>query len=164
MKSLTARRLSRLPACVGKFIAVAGLLCICSWTSCRHAQPSGSAEDASSAIIALLNEQAAAWSSGNIEDFCDAYAEDATFIAPSGLAQGRQQILDRYKKKYTTPQEMGTLQFDIVETRVTPEQDGAAVILKWALNYPDKKPSTGLALVVLRRIDDAWKIVQDASM
>jgi uncharacterized protein (TIGR02246 family) len=53
-----------------------------------------------SAIGQLLREQSAAWNRGDLEAFCSVYANDATFISPSGSTRGRQAVLDRYRKKY----------------------------------------------------------------
>ena len=51
-------------------------------------------------VRAVLDEQAAAWSRGDLEAFCAIYADDATFVSPSGLTSGRQAVLERYRKKY----------------------------------------------------------------
>jgi peptidoglycan-N-acetylglucosamine deacetylase len=138
------------------------------------------AAEASKQIADLLEAQAKAWNRGDHEAFCAAYADDATFISPSGLTQGRSAIVERYKKKYTTKEKMGTLTMEILEQRFAwgfevsrfidsePSRiHGAGVILRWKLAYPDKPEAQGLSLISLRKRPgqkDSWMIVQDASM
>jgi ketosteroid isomerase-like protein len=129
--------------------------------------------------------------SGDLDGFCRDYAEDARFISPSGMTQGRQAVLERYKKKYPDRTSMGTLSFEIIEVRLSSGMAGSAlgsarpagiqsasVIARWTLTYPDaaasppsasggapRQPATGLTLLVLRpRGNGQWEIVQDASM
>jgi peptidoglycan/xylan/chitin deacetylase (PgdA/CDA1 family) len=138
------------------------------------------AADAASAVAALLKVQSDAWNRGDLETFTSVYAEDASFLSPTGLTQGRQQVLERYRRRYPDQQAMGTLTLEILETRpaqgveFTPLGDarpsrvqGVSVAARWRLAYPDqpdKKTAEGLTLLVLRRHGDSWEIVEDASM
>lgn len=134
-------------------------------------------EQARAAVTELLQRQAAAWSRGDLADFCSAYADDAVFVSPSGLTSGRQAVLDRYRKHYTTPAEMGALTLDVVELReawggeatvygdaVPSRTHGVSVVARWTLKRADGSESTGLTLLVFHRRDGKWVIVQDASM
>jgi len=114
-------------------------------------------------IATLLHDQSAAWTRGDLEAFCAVYADDATFISPSGLTKGRQAVLDRYRKKYVDKAGMGSLSLDIQEVR-TVEATSASVVARWTLTWPDKAKAEGLTLLVLRKTPDGWRIVQDASM
>lgn len=118
------------------------------------------------AVTALLEEQAAAWSRGDVEAFCSAYAEDVVFISPTGLTEGRQQVIDRYKRRYPDKAAMGTLTLEVEEVRLGPgSTSSASVVARWRLSYPDKEDASGLTLLVLHKDPGgAWKIVQDASM
>ncbi|MCB1036772.1 MAG: SgcJ/EcaC family oxidoreductase [Acidobacteria bacterium] len=118
-------------------------------------------------VETLLAEQAAAWSRGDVEAFCSAYAEDVVFVSPSGLTRGRQQVVDRYKRRYPDRAAMGTLTLEVEEVRLAggEEPRAASVVARWRLSYPDREPLAGLTLLVLHRDGDGtWKIVQDASM
>ena len=53
-----------------------------------------------SAVEALLKTQSDAWNRGDLETFTSVYAEDASFLSPTGLTQGRQQVLERYRRRY----------------------------------------------------------------
>ena len=64
------------------------------------------AADGGHDVLALLERQAAAWSKGELEAFCSIYADDAVFVAPSGVTRGRAEVVARYKKKYPTAASM----------------------------------------------------------
>jgi peptidoglycan/xylan/chitin deacetylase (PgdA/CDA1 family)/ketosteroid isomerase-like protein len=136
--------------------------------------------DARSAVEALLKTQSDAWNRGDLETFTSVYAEDASFLSPTGLTQGRQQVLERYRRRYPDKKAMGTLTLEILEARPAQGVEftalgdarpsrvhGLSVAARWRLTYPDqpdKKTAEGLTLLVLRRHGDGWEIVQDASM
>jgi uncharacterized protein (TIGR02246 family) len=149
----------------------------------RPAHPAGAAESPSAgcsqqvgaAIQAVLTAQSAAWNRGDLEAFTAVYAEDASFLSPSGLTRGRQQVLARYKKRYPDQKAMGTLTLEIQEVRAFESgagpgkscAAGAAVAARWKLAYPDqpeKKTAEGLTLLVLKPRGESWEIVDDASM
>ena len=121
-------------------------------------------EEIRKAVAAVLDRQTAAWNRGDLEGFVSAYAEDATFVSPTGLTRGRQAVLDRYRKRYPDKAAMGTLALEIVETRLAAGEAGASVVARWTLSYPDKPAASGHTLLVLRPRADGWAIVQDASM
>ncbi|HEY0512272.1 MAG TPA: SgcJ/EcaC family oxidoreductase [Thermoanaerobaculia bacterium] len=138
------------------------------------------ARDAQAGVEALLKTQADAWNRGDLEAFAATYAEDASFLSPTGLTHGRQQVLERYRRRYPDRKAMGTLSLEVVEARpvqgveLTALGDarpgrvhGLSIAARWKLAYPDqpdKKTAEGLTLLVLRRHGDSWEIVQDASM
>lgn len=114
-------------------------------------------------IANLLHKQAEAWTRGDLDAFCSVYAEDATFISPSGMTTGRQAVLDRYRAKYGDKAGMGALTLDIEEIRVLSDAH-ASVVARWTLSWPDKPKAVGLTLIVLSKVQGRWRIVQDASM
>ena len=89
------------------------------------------AEPPRAELTKLLGEQAAAWSRGDLDAFCAVYAEDATFISPSGLTTGRRAVLDRYREKYVDTTGMGTLSLAIQEVRSL-DAASASVVARWA--------------------------------
>jgi hypothetical protein len=129
------------------------------------------------AIEDLLARQADAWNRGDIEAFCSVYADDATFLSPTGVTKGRQAVIDRYRARYPDQAAMGHLALEILEARpiwgmetdpqlnaVPGDIQGMTVAARWTLAYSGKAPATGLTLLVLRPRGDSWAIVQDASM
>ena len=114
-------------------------------------------------LRALLEDQAAAWTRGDLDAFCAVYADDATFISPSGITHGRQAVLDRYRKKYVDKAGMGSLRLEVLEVRGA-DASHASVVARWTLTWPDKPKAEGLTLIVFSRTPNGWRIVQDASM
>lgn len=134
-------------------------------------------ERARTSVTDLLTEQSAAWNRGDLEAFCSVYAEDAVFVTPKGLTQGRQAVLDRYRTSYPTRAAMGTLALDPVELREAwgfepnPLGDaqpsrvhGISLVARWKLVKADGTEASGLTLLVFHRQAGRWMIVQDASM
>jgi len=128
-------------------------------------------------VDALLREQAAAWSRGDIEAFASAYDDHVVFVSPSGLTRGRREVIERYRKRYPDSAAMGSLTLDLLDVRptwgreVTPLGDAVpgrihavVVVARWTLSYPDKDPATGLTLLAIDRRKEGYRIVRDASM
>ncbi len=165
--------------CAGLF-----LLCVASLFSAgTRAAPAAQAASESTApkaaesalraeLAALLAAQAAEWSRGDVEAFASVYADDATFVAPSGMTQGRAALIERYRKRYPDRAAMGTLTLAVLEVRAEGDLDAssttsagvASVVARWTLTYPDKPAVSGLTLLVFHRLPAGWRIVQDASM
>jgi uncharacterized protein (TIGR02246 family) len=115
------------------------------------------------AIRTLLHDQAEAWNRGDLPAFCAVYADDATFISPSGLTRGRQAVLDRYQKKYVDRAGMGSLTLEVLEVRAL-DAGSASLVARWTLTWPDKPKAEGLTLLVFTKTKAGWRILQDASM
>jgi uncharacterized protein (TIGR02246 family) len=130
----------------------------------RRTTPARREEEVRKAVAAVLDRQTAAWNRGDLEGFVSVYAEDATFVSPTGLTRGRPAVLDRYRKRYPDRAAMGTLSLEVVEIRLATGNAGASVVARWTLSYPEKPAASGLTLLVLHPRADGWAIVQDASM
>lgn len=115
-------------------------------------------------IATLLATQSAAWNRGDLDAFCAVYADDATFVTPTGITHGRKAVLDRYRAKYRDKAGMGTLRLDLLETRALAGGAAASVVGRWTLTWPDKPEATGSTVLVLVETGGSWRIVQDASM
>ena len=120
------------------------------------------APSAAEQVKSLLLDQAESWNRGDLQRFTALYAEDALFLSPSGLTQGRSQVLARYQKRYPDRKAMGTLSLELIETRTAEKL--VTVAARWRLAYPDKPAASGLTLIVLQARGGSWEIVQDASM
>jgi len=134
-------------------------------------------EEARQGIEAVLEQQATAWNNGDVEAFAAHYAEDALFLSISGLTRGRQAVVERYKRRYPDRAAMGTLSLELVDWRPATGTEfsllgdarpgrvqGASVVARWRLTYPDKEALSGVTLLVLHPTGSGWEIVQDASM
>ena len=92
-------------------------------------------------IEKLLHDQAAAWTRGDLDAVCAIYADDATFISPSGLTSGRQAVLDRYRKKYVDKAGMGTLRLDVLEVRRL-NAGAVSAVARWTLSRSWRETSS----------------------
>lgn len=111
-------------------------------------------------IRTVMNDQAAAWNSGDIEGFMRGYwkSEKLTFVSTS-VTRGWQPTLDNYKKRYPTREKMGTLAFSDLE--ITALSNDAAVVLgSWALARAGDSPK-GKFTLIFRKFKEGWRIVHD---
>ena len=129
-------------------------------------QPSAHAQQtpAETAIIrSLLAEQVEAWNHGDLEGFMDGYwrSPDLTFFSGANISQGWQAALERYQHSYQgTGKEMGKLEFELISVDVL--APGAAVVKgRWKLTMSDGKTPHGLFTLILRKMNDGWRIVHD---
>jgi beta-aspartyl-peptidase (threonine type) len=112
-------------------------------------------------IRAVMAAQVAAWNGGDIDGFMNGYARAATteFVSGDKLTRGWQTVRDRYKKKYSSREKMGTLTFS--ELKITPlGRDATLVIGRWKLVRESDKPQ-GRFTLLFRRTKAGWRIVHD---
>lgn len=130
------------------------------------AQPPASDE---AQIRAALTAQVAAWNNGDIPAFMQSYEDspDTTFIGTT-LRKGYQPILERYRKNYTSREQMGTLSFSDLDVRLLPGVCGktelALVTGKFHLQrtaHGDATKDDGIFSLVWRKGPHGWKIVLD---
>jgi len=141
----------------------------------RMAQRDGE-EKAREETRALLARQVEAWNRGDLDAFCSIYAQDATYVSPSGTVKGRAAILRRYTDRYPDRAAMGTLSLDVVESRaldgvevsilgdaVPGRVHGMSIVARWRIEGAGRDPAEGRTLVVFRERGGSWSLVQDAS-
>ncbi|MEM7233807.1 MAG: nuclear transport factor 2 family protein [Planctomycetota bacterium] len=112
-------------------------------------------------VTAVLKRQQAAWNAGNIDAFVSDYQQspNLTFSTTHGTERGYDEVLARYRRRYTDRATMGELTFSGLEIRVLGDQ-AALVLGTWKLNR-DKGDISGVFSVVFQEIDGHWKIVHD---
>jgi ketosteroid isomerase-like protein len=114
-------------------------------------------------VRAVLEAQQAAWNRGDIDGFMIGYerAETTTFVSGDEITRGWQTVLERYKRRYKSPQEMGTLSFSELEVKPI---DSAYAIAdgRWKLTRLNDAPH-GRFTLLFRRIDADWRIVHDTT-
>lgn len=111
-------------------------------------------------IREIMQVQADAWNAGDISTFMQPYwrSPDLTFSSSGTTLRGYQATLDRYRKRYPTPEKMGKLTFSDLE--VTRLNDAAALVLgRWHLERAE--PVRGNFTLVFRQIEGEWRIVHD---
>ena len=114
-----------------------------------------------SEIRTVLDAQTKAWNDADIEGFMEHYwkSEELTFSTPDDEIKGWQATLDRYRRRYPTPDAMGKLRFeDLVIERI--EEGGATVSGRYHLTR-QAGPASGRFTLQMRRIEGRWVIVRD---
>ena len=112
-------------------------------------------------ICEILHAQQRAWNRGDIDGFMSGYARSRStiFLSEDTVTRGWQTVRDRYKKKYSDRDKMGTLTFSDLEiTLLTP--NSAIVIGHWQLERKVDKPH-GRFTLVFRHLREGWRIVHD---
>jgi ketosteroid isomerase-like protein len=117
------------------------------------------------AVRQLLDQQVAAWNRHDLEGYMAGYwrSPALTFYSGGTITRGFQPTLERYRRRYQGEgKEMGRLSFDEVVIEVA----GPGVALargRWRLEMRDGQQPRGLFTVVLRQLDEGWRIVHDHS-
>jgi ketosteroid isomerase-like protein len=113
------------------------------------------------AIEAALQAQQAAWNRGDVDAFMEGYwhSPELSFSGSSGITRGFDGVRQRYKTKYTSRAEMGTLDFSGLEFHFL-GPDAALVLGHWHLKR-DSGDVGGVFSLVWQRFPEGWKIVHD---
>jgi hypothetical protein len=75
--------------------------------------------DAITEIRAVIQAQQGAWNRGDIDGFMNGYARarSTVFVSEDTVTRGWQTVRDRYKKRYSDREKMGTLTFSDWKSR-----------------------------------------------
>jgi ketosteroid isomerase-like protein len=149
------------PTKISGLIAAAAFLLLAACAS-SSVSPSARAAD-EAAILALLEAQDIAWNEGDIEGFMAGYlrSPDLRFASGGNITRGWDETLARYKARYGTGAEMGTLTTSDHEIEIL-SADAAIAHGKWQLDWKGKQP-WGLYTLVLRKTGGEWRIVSDTT-
>ena len=123
--------------------------------------PAARAAPAAPQILGILQTQAAAWNSGDIDAFMQTYAQvdDLRFASGGNVTYGWKATLERYKHRYPDRAAMGSLAFsELTVTELSP--DAALVFGHWQLTRAADTPH-GLFTLLVRRTPAGWKIFAD---
>jgi len=110
-----------------------------------------------------MEAQQAAWNRGAIDAFMDGYerAETTTFVSGDEITRGWQTVLDRYKKRYSTPDQMGTLVFSDLQVQML-GPDTALADGRWQLKRSADIPH-GRFTLVFKQTSSGWRITHDTT-
>src|SRR2546423_14018131 len=99
------------------------------------------AADAASEIRAVMNAQVAAWNRGDIDGFMDGYvrSDKLEFVSGAKITRGWQTVRDRYRKKYSNREAMGTLAFSNIKVSSL-NANTAVVEGRWSLRRKADQP------------------------
>ncbi|MGD0443246.1 MAG: DUF4440 domain-containing protein [Edaphobacter sp.] len=117
------------------------------------------------AIRSVLDKQVVDWNRGDLESFATGYknSPDILFMG-SKISRGYAQMLETYRKGYSTKEKMGTLSFANLE--VQPLDDHFATVTG---NFHLERTEAGggnadgYFLLVVEKTPDGWKIVRDST-
>jgi beta-aspartyl-peptidase (threonine type) len=120
-----------------------------------------SASSISQEIETVLRAQESAWNEGDLESFMKHYwkSGDLTFSSGGKTTRGWDETMARYRARYPTPQSMGTVSFQDLETHALGETS-AYVLGRWRVDR-EQEPLRGNFSLVMRQIDGRWLIVHD---
>jgi ketosteroid isomerase-like protein len=112
----------------------------------------------------MLEESAAAWNAGDLDEFMDDYvhSESITYIGGGVLLTGHDAIRAHYAPRFTPEAERDSLRFEDVRTRWLGGIDGL-VTARWILYRDSEITASGPFTLVLRRTGSGWKIIHDHS-
>lgn len=115
------------------------------------------------AIKKVMNDQAAAWNRGDLNDFMKAYENSPaiTFVGQT-VSRGYAAILARYEKNYGDKSRMGKLFFSEIEVKMLGKEH-ALVIGKYALDRTPEGggPASGRYSLIAHKTKEGWKFIHD---
>ena len=127
-----------------------------------HKRKATGAEATTKAILAVLDNQVAAWNRHDLEGFMAGYrnSEKLSFYSGGTKTSGWQTTLERYRNRYQSQgREMGHLEFSELEVE-TLGPDTAFVRGHWNLKMSNGDQG-GLFTLIFRKFGDGWKIIHD---
>ena len=113
-------------------------------------------------VDTMLKRQRDAWNAGNLNDFLGYYekSSDTTLQSGGQTYYGYWRIEERYRLKYAQDSNMGRL--DLPTLQIEP-LDGEHCVVRgtWILTPVDASSQQGTFTLLLRRSNDAWRIIHD---
>src|SRR5262245_268829 len=115
-----------------------------------------SKQDSAGAVRNVIEAQQAAWNRGDIDGFMDGYdrSDATTFVSGDELTRGWQTVLNRYKQRYTSREQMGTLTFSDLDIQAL----NATLVLadgRWKLTRANDTPH-GRFTLLFRQTANGW--------
>ncbi len=115
-------------------------------------------------VRTVLDKQVAAWNQGDIEAFMTTYIDspELTFNGKDGVTRGYRPVLERYRKRYSSREAMGVLQFSQIEVRML-GAEAALVLGRFELTRSEAGGgnASGRFTLVLRKTPQGWRIIHD---
>ena len=116
-------------------------------------------------IMERMRAQEKAWSAGDLDGFMEAYwkSDSLLFVGSRGPSLGWQTTLDNYSKSYTSPEEMGTLSFNVLDMEPAGHHH-VLMVGSWRLNRTGGLDAlSGWFSLVWARKGGDWVIIRDHS-
>jgi Domain of unknown function (DUF4440) len=117
------------------------------------------------AIRAVMDKQVVDWNRGDLQSFATGYknSPDILFMGQK-ISRGYAQMLETYRKGYSTKEKMGTLSFANLEVQPL-DAHFATVTGNFHLERTEAGGGNadGYFLLVVEKTPDGWKIVRDST-
>jgi len=142
-----------------KILAILSFVPALFFQSCSTDSFDAAAERAD--IKTLLDQQVAAWNSGDLDGYMRGYwKSDSLIFTSSGfIFRGWDSTLQRYKSAYTTQEAMGIVTFSNLDIDVLSSRS-AWVFGNWSLQNKGATPH-GVFTLVLKKYPEGWRIIHD---
>lgn len=140
------------------------LVFVLAATACTpHSESTLDHEEAVAAVRSVLESQQEAWNRGDLERFMAGYekSDKVTFVSGDEIVRGWQTVLDRYRMRYPSGQEMGGLSFSDLEIQ-TEDSSHAVADGRWQLRRKGDTPH-GRFTLLFRREGTSWRIFHDTT-
>lgn len=113
-------------------------------------------------IRKILDQQAAAWNRGDLNEFVAAYAPHCTLIGATIAETTRDGVLAHYRQKYPTAGAMGKLTFSGITVHLV-DRRVATATGHWRLDRDATSggPVGGVFSVVVELLNGHWQVVLD---
>jgi uncharacterized protein (TIGR02246 family) len=113
------------------------------------------------AIRNVFEAGCAAWNRGDLDGYLASYwdSDKTLWISGGSLQRGRKAIVEAYRARFSTPQQMGQITVAGLEIEVLTDTDALA-FGRWMLALEDKS-SHGFFTVQLKKIEGSWLFVSD---
>jgi ketosteroid isomerase-like protein len=120
--------------------------------------------DVKSEIVALLKEQDAAWTKGDLDGFMKYYdsTNELVYIGSDGPMRNSQAIKDRYEQKYKKGKsDFGKLTFSDLEV----EELAPGLVRAWGKYLVEQKNQklSGWFSLIWKKTSAGWRIIHDHS-
>ena len=114
-------------------------------------------------VLAPILKSADDWNRGDLQAFMQSYetSPDTTFVGAE-VARGTDAVLARYRRTYSTVEQMGKTSFS--ELKVRPLSPDLSIVtgrftLERAASFGGRK--TGVFTLVMRKSSAGWRIIHD---
>jgi beta-aspartyl-peptidase (threonine type) len=158
------RKVSRI---VASLLAVLAMMTAAAATQATQSPSAtaGAKSDAETAIRAELDAQVAAWNRGDLKGYMQGYwqSPELTFFAGDSESAGWEAAYLRYRAAYLGKgKEMGRLTFSNLRVDLL-GPDAAFVRGSWQVTLKNGSQRRGLFTIVLKKLNEGWRIIHDHS-
>lgn len=115
------------------------------------------------AIKKVLSVQQDAWNNYDLEGFMQGYwkSDSLKFYGSGGLTKGWQKTLGNYKRRYPSKAHVGILTFTLKS--IYPIEENSYYVMGQYHLKRTVGDAQGEFLIILKKINDTWKIIADMS-